>query len=88
MLTATCFNCGAPKDRANYADTYCPNCTTVQREAEQGFAAEHPDALQSDVIRAGKIALNQRAHTTRSGYINPRDFSSTRGVMPQRPEGR
>jgi uncharacterized Zn finger protein (UPF0148 family) len=88
MLTATCRNCGTPKDRANYGDNYCPTCTTVQREREQGFAAENPEASQSDIIRAGKTALAERAHTAHRNFVDPRAFSSTRGIMPTRPEGR
>ncbi len=87
-FTAACFNCGVSKEPANYGDLYCPRCSTLQKEGEQGFAAENPDAAQSDIIRAGKNALARAAHFANRNFTDPRNFSSTRGLMPRRPEGR
>jgi hypothetical protein len=84
MLTATCGNCGNPKDPANYRDTFCPACTTTKNEAEQGFAAEHAGALESDILYAGRQALMSVAHHARRNFTDPRGFSAAHGLIPKR----
>jgi hypothetical protein len=59
------------------ANTNCNACTTLQNEAMQGFAAEHPDASQSDILYAGRMALMSRGHTAHRNYTDPRGFSRT-----------
>lgn len=86
MLTATCRNCGQPKDAANYADNYCPACTSRKNEAEQHVRAEHPNASISDVLYAGRQALLQRAHTAHRNFVDPRGFSASRGMIPIPPQ--
>lgn len=86
MLTATCGNCGRPKDPANYADTYCPSCSTTKKEAEQHFAAEHEGASESDILYAGRQALMQVAHHAHRNFVDPRGFSASRGMIPVPPQ--
>lgn len=88
MLTASCHNCGAPKDPANYGDVNCPACTSLRKEAEQAFAAENPGVSESDILYAGRQALNQRAHHAHRNFIDPRNFSNTRGVLIPPPDNR
>lgn len=85
MLTATCGNCGAAKDPANYADNHCPACTSVSREAQQGYAAEHPDATVGDILYAGRVALSHRAHHAHRNYADPRS-NSMPGMVPIPPQ--
>jgi hypothetical protein len=87
MLTATCGNCGRPKDAAHYGDVYCPDCTSAKREAEQHFAAEHTGAPEGDILYAGRQALMVRAHTANRNFTDPRQFSATRGMIPLPPPG-
>ena len=87
MLTATCLNCGSPKEPANYADTHCPGCTTRQREAEQHFAAENPGATEGAIIYAGRQALMQVAHHAHRNFVDPRGFSAAHGMIPVPPRG-
>ena len=77
-MTSSCANCGQAKQPGNYADPYCPACTTLDLEAQQGFAAENPTASLSDVLYAGRMARQQRAVRPGSNYIHPRDFSASR----------
>lgn len=86
MLTASCNNCGFPKEPANYGDVNCPTCTTARNEAEQGFKAEHPEASESDVLYVGRQALLQRAHHANRNFTDPRAFSGTRGMIPIPPQ--
>lgn len=86
MLTATCGNCGQPKSPNEYADPYCSTCTTSKREAEQHFAAEHPKAAESDIIYAGRRALQERAHHAHRNFVDPRDFSRRSGMIPVPPQ--
>lgn len=87
MLTATCGNCGQPKDPAHYASTFCPSCTTRKNEAEQHFAAENPEANESEILYAGRQALMQVAHHAHRNFTDPRGFSATRGMIPLPPQG-
>ena len=87
MLTASCQNCGAPKNPANYADNYCPSCTTTRSEAEQGFAAEHPEATESDILYVGRQALASVAHHAHRNFVDPRSFRGIGfGLIPVPPE--
>jgi hypothetical protein len=86
VLTATCQNCGAAKDAANYADPTCPSCTARRNEAQQHFRAEHPDAPESDVLYAGRQALMQVAHHANRNFTDPRGFSAGRGMIPTPPQ--
>lgn len=86
MLTATCGNCGLAKDPRNYADNYCPECTRLRNEAEQHFAAENPQAAQSDVLYHGRQALLQRAHHANRNYTDPRAFAGKSGMIPTPPQ--
>lgn len=70
-LSSSCRNCGQPKMVANFADMYCPECTTVKADAEKN-APE--GASMSDRIRLGKEALSHRATHAFSGWRNPREF--------------
>jgi uncharacterized Zn finger protein (UPF0148 family) len=74
MLTASCRNCGFPKEPANYGDNFCPTCTTSRREAEQHFAAENPKASESDILYAGRQALMARAHHASRNFTDPRSW--------------
>ena len=87
MLTATCRVCGSPKEPADYAASECPACRTLRREAEQHFAAENPNAGESDILYAGRAALNQRAHHAHRNFVDPRSFGATRGMIPVPPQG-
>lgn len=80
MLTTTCYTCHQPK--ADLRAVNCPACTTTQLEAEQHFAAENPNAAESDILYAGRTALRQRAHHANRNFIDPRDFSAGRGLIP------
>jgi len=85
VLSSYCQTCGASKEPANYADNYCPACTSLRREAEQAFAAENPEASESDILYAGRQALSQRAHHANRNFTDPRAFSSGRGSFPAPP---
>ncbi len=86
MLTATCGNCGKAKSPDEYASTYCRSCTTTKNEAEQGFAAENPNANPSDILYAGRQALMQVAHHAHRNFTDPRGFSASRGMIPVPPQ--
>lgn len=77
-LSSSCRNCGASKDMANWGDNFCPACTTVAKEAEQHFAAENPNAAESDILYAGRTAMGQRSMRPGSSYVDPRTFSAAR----------
>lgn len=85
-MTSTCSNCGATKDPAHYADNYCPTCTARMNEAAQHFAAENPNASQSDILYAGRQALLQRAHHAHRNFVDPRGFAAGRGMIPIPPQ--
>ena len=85
MLTATCNNCGSPKEIANYGDIECPNCKTTRKEAEQHFAAENPKASESDILYAGRMAVLHRAHKAHKNFVDPRSFSGANGMIPLPP---
>lgn len=82
MLTLSCRVCGSPKEQADYAANECTACRTLKREAEQGFAAENPGASESDILYAGRLALNSRAHHAHRNFVDPRGFSSVAGMIP------
>ena len=88
MLTATCGNCGSPKEPAHYASIYCPRCTSIQHEAEQYCAAENPKASESDILYAGRSALRQVAHTAHRNFVDPRQFNSATGMILTPPENK
>jgi hypothetical protein len=88
MLTASCRVCGKMKDPSEYAMTECRDCKTVGDEAAQGFAAENPNAAESDILYARRQALNQRAHTAHKNFTDPRAFSAARGMLPIPPPDR
>lgn len=80
MIKSYCDACGEGKE--NITAQYCNRCASVRSEAMQGFAAEHPDASQSDILYVGRQALNQvRMHAHRN-FVDPRDFSGTQGMIP------
>lgn len=84
MLTSTCRNCGTPK--TDYQAPECEACTTTRREAEQHFAAEHPRAAESDILYAGRQAVLARSHHAHRNFVDPRDFSAGRGMIPVPPQ--
>lgn len=88
MMTSNCHTCGFPKEPANYADPYCPACTTLKREGEQHHAAENPNATESEILYAGRCALRQRAHHAHRNFVDPRGFGATRGMIPIPPQSR
>lgn len=86
MLTSHCRICGAPKEPADYASNECRGCSTLRTEAEQHFAAEHPGAGESDILYAGRQALNQRAHHAHRNFVDPRQHSAVSGMIPTPPQ--
>lgn len=84
-MTSHCQNCGAPKEPANFRDNYCPSCTQLDVEAQQHFAAENPNATQSDILYAGRQARLARAMRPGNNYMDPRNFSASRRGLPTRP---
>lgn len=57
------------------ANTNCRACQTSFNEAAQHFAAENPNAAQSDILYAGRQAMLSRAHTAHRNFVDPRTFS-------------
>jgi len=84
-LSSSCQNCGAAKPVERYADPFCNTCSSVDTEAQQHFASEHPDALQSDILYAGRMARQARAMRPGSNYVDPRTFSASRRGLPSKP---
>lgn len=82
MLKSYCNNCGGSKEPANYSAINCAGCETLSKEAQQAFAAEHKDASESDILYAGRMALTQRAHHAHRNFLDPRQFSAGRGMIP------
>jgi hypothetical protein len=87
LLTSTCHNCGQSKEMREYANPFCSACTTLKNEAEQAFAAENAERLKSgelansDMLYAGRMALNQRAMHANKNYTDPRTFDRARGTF-------
>lgn len=86
MLTSYCRICGNSKPSSEYALDVCGACAEHRKQAESAFAAEHPKATSSDVLYAGRMALNQRAIGAHANFVDPRGFSAGKGQMPTRPE--
>ncbi len=79
--TSTCHNCGAPKDPDRYAEYYCMDCETANKEARV-YAARNG----LDVAATAREALAARAHSNTRGRMDPRGaFSRIQtGALDQR----
>lgn len=86
MLTSSCRNCGQAKNPSNYADNFCPACTTLNNEAQQHFAVENPGSSLDAQLYAGRQAMQQRAIHPGSNYTDPRKFAASRGSFPVPPQ--
>ena len=82
MLTVSCRICGNAKPPSEYSKDLCNECGRLRSQAENHYASEHPNAAQSDILYAGRQALNQRAHHAHRNFIDPRDFSTGHGMIP------
>lgn len=85
MMTLTCRICGLPKQAANYADHECPDCMQAGATAMEDEAKANPNASQSDLLYARRVALNERSHHANRDFVDPRDFGAKRGSTPLPP---
>lgn len=79
-MRSYCDACHGPKE--NLQDYLCNKCNTTKTEAMQHFAAENPGATQSDILYAGRMALNSVRHHANRNFVDPRDFSRQSGMFP------
>ena len=77
-MRSSCFNCGQGLPMDRYAIGVCQRCETTNNEAQQHHAAENPGASQSDILYAGRMAMQQHAIRPGSNYVDPRQFSADR----------
>ena len=87
MLTATCQNCGQPKQPSEYANNTCDGCADARKEAETNFQKSNPNATESQILYEGRRALLHRAHSAHKNFTDPRAFSGVRGMIPIPPTG-
>jgi hypothetical protein len=85
-MRSTCDACHKPKN--DLRAILCEECSTLRKEAEQHYAAENPNAAQSDILYAGRMVLNQVRHHANRNFVDPRDFSLSRGMIPIPPQPR
>jgi hypothetical protein len=67
---------------AEFAAPWCSGCDTAGKAGGKTFSEANPDASESDIMYAERMARQARAHTAHRNFVDPRDFSSTRGVIP------
>ena len=85
-FTATCRVCGANKNPEDYSANECAACRTMKIGAETAFREANPEASESDVLYAGRVALNGRAHHAHRNFVDPRQHASVRGMIPIPPQ--
>lgn len=86
MLTASCRICGKSKEPKDYAANECGDCQKLKSTAEAAFKEANPTAPDSDVLYAGRAALNARAHHAHKDFVDPRAFSGINGMIPMPPQ--
>lgn len=74
-LSSYCRVCGKTHtDPKNYGLDHCPACETINLAAQKALKEANPDASTSDLLYAGRQAMQSGAHSARRTWINPRDF--------------
>jgi len=87
MMTSHCQICGNAKDPSEYAHNQCTACTNRGNEAQNAAKAENPELTPDQLLYIGRMAMQQRALHRGSSYVDPRQFSASRGMIPIPPQG-
>ena len=75
MQTATCPICYGSKTPTEYSQNTCTGCSTHRAECEKTFSSAHPDATESEILYAGRMALEQRRASAQQKFVNPFNFN-------------
>lgn len=82
MMTSTCRICGNSKTPEFYAAPECQACTELATKAVKALQEASPEMSESDLLYARRQALNERAHHAHRNFVDPREFSASRGMIP------